>query len=49
MQADFSLGTILGTGSVAITLTGQAATAAVGALSPPDVMGLAGVSAASSV
>ena len=31
LQSDFSLGTILGTGSVAITLTGQAATAAVGA------------------
>ena len=44
-EAEFSLGTLVGTGSAVANLTGVSMTGSVGSLSPADVMGLTGISA----
>ena len=50
LEAEFTLGLIVGTGSVAVPLTGVSFSSSVGTIDPVDqVMGLSGVSFSSSV
>jgi hypothetical protein len=49
VQAEFSLGTLVGLGSAVAAPTGVSATMSTGSLAPADVMGLTGLSTTSSV
>jgi hypothetical protein len=49
IQAEFTLGTLVGLGSAVQNLTGVSSTTSVGSLTVADVMGLTGVSATASV
>ena len=49
VQAEFTLGSLIGLGSAVENLTGVSSTMSVGSITPADVMGLTGVSATASI